>query len=1295
MKNLHCPGIVRPLLAIFCLATMASTLLATPPDWEDPQVIGRNKEPGRATGVPYSDLESAKVGTREASSFHQSLNGMWKFHWVPKPADRPVDFYRPSFDVSEWDEIPVPSCWETKGYGIPIYTNVRYPHPKNPPFIPHEDNPTGSYRTEFTLDESWDGRETFIHFGGVYSAFYLWINGEKVGYSEGSKTPAEFNITRYLTEGSNTLAAEVYRWCDGSYLEDQDMWRLSGIFRDVYLFATPKLHIRDYFVRTDLDDNYENSILEATVEVRNLGDEPRSSSIDIQLFDADGSRIPLAVSPGSVTVLPGTSAQVHFKTEVRNPKKWTAETPELYRTLVILRGQKEASEIVDVRSCNTGFRKIEIKERQLHINGTPVLLKGANRHEHDPDHGRTLSLALMIKDIELMKRSNMNVVRTSHYPNDPRWYDLCDRYGLYVIDEANVESHGMGYGEESLGHVPEWELSHVDRTQRMVLRDRNHPSIIFWSLGNEAGPGRNFVATSKAVRDLDKTRLVHYERMDSVADVDSSMYPSVSWLRQRGESESEKPFFLCEYAHAMGNAVGNLQEYWDVIESHPNLIGGCIWDWVDQGLRKYSGEIDDNGTPLWYWAYGGDYDDQPNDGNFCMNGIVPPDRQVTPKLLEVKKVYQFIEVTKENLIEGKFSVRNKYAFLDLDHFHGKWTLTQDGRVLQRGNLEPISVAPGRSQSFTIPYNPPRPLPGAEVFLRVSFHLGTDQLHAKQGHEVSWEQFAIPFPTAPGTNMNLAALPHVNVQESREGVLLSASNVRAEIKKSTGTLSSLSMSGTSLLADDIDQISGPLLNVFRAFTDNDIWLRNPFEQAGLFNLQKEVVHFEVNRLEPQAVQVEVETSWRTPKKNGFDHRVSFLFLGNGNIIVDNDVRPIGELPPLPRLGVQMTVSGRANKITWFGRGPHESYPDRKTSAAIGLYEGTILDQYQDYARPQENGNKEDVRWAALTDQENWGLLITAPETLSMTALPFRPEDLEQARHRNRQEKKYQRLEPRHDITVSLDAALMGLGGASCGPRPMPKYILRPTPTRFRYELRPYSPALGELARVARRSNHYLTAPSIDRDGKGQVTLISQTPHVDIRYTLDGTEPAPDSIPYVGPFSVTTATTVKARAFSDGALSGPSSRETFDEIIPVLEIEKSGWKILHRDSEEGGEGLARHAIDGDPETYWHTEWSEETPTHPHEIQVDLGEALTLAGMTYLPRQGSSNGRLGKFEVYVSQDGKNWGEPVAKAQGKDSDHLLTVRFSEKRTGRYLRIRAISEVQGRAWSSIAEIDVLAVKKE
>jgi beta-galactosidase len=739
----------------------------TVPDWENPEMIGRNKEPPHCTLIPYPDTATALKATCEASPFYKSLNGSWKFNWVRKPADRPMDFYRPNYDVADWDDIAVPSNWELKGYGIPIYTNVThpfYPENPNPPHIPHDYNPVGSYRTEFTVPDNWKGRQIFLHFDGVKSAFYLWLNGKKVGYSQGSMTPAEFNITKYLRKGKNTLAAEVYRWCDASYVEDQDTWRLSGIYRDVYLFSTPAVHLRDFFVRCDLDEQYRDATLKVTAKFKNYSDSSTDAhTLEVTLLDDDGNAV--GTDPLMVTRVKGMAGGhkrvVNLEAKLDNPRKWTAETPNLYTVLLTLKNPK--GKVIEVERCNFGFREVEIKDAQLFVNGVSIKVKGVNRHEHDPDYGFTVPISRMIQDIKLIKQANMNMVRTSHYPNAPVWYELCDKYGIYLMDEANMESHAISYGLNRLpGSDPKWRAASVDRMASVVERDKNHASVIFWSLGNEAGHGDNIKAMAEYARKNDPTRLLQCRQMNSAVDTDNLSYQTVEWCINWTKENPDRPYLMEEYAYARGNAVGNLQEYQTAIETHKNFVGALIWDWADKGLREFSPD------GKMFWAYGGDYGPPgiPSDGTMICDGIVGSDRKPDPEYYEVKKVYQYIKAEPVDLAAGKVRVHNKYDFLGLDFVNIFWELTADGKVIQNGSLPKISLSPKQKQDVTVPFKKPLLKPGTEYWLKISFALAEDTLWADRGHVVAWDQFKVPFCVLSSVE-NIDNMPTLELQQSDE------------------------------------------------------------------------------------------------------------------------------------------------------------------------------------------------------------------------------------------------------------------------------------------------------------------------------------------------------------------------------------------------------------------------------------------------------------------------------------------------------------------------------------------------
>ncbi len=1279
-----------------CLGNVAARAQA--PDWENERVIAIHKEPPRATGVSFPDAQSAigAYSMRTAqdalkkwrnSPFYRCLNGRWKFHWVKSPDERPADFYKTDFDVTGWDDILVPSNWEIQGYGTPIYSNVRYPHLRQPPRIigsvpedftaAREPNPVGSYRTVFTVPKDWGGREVFIHFEGVSSAFYLWINGHKVGYSEGSRTPAEFNITRQLNAGQNVLAAEVYRWSDGSYLEDQDFWRLSGIFRDVYLFSTPRVQLRDWFVLGDLDDEYKDAQVTITARVRNLSSDRASRRVRATLVDAEGRKTPLGQSEPA-TIDPGGEAKIELSSDVSSPLKWTSETPHLYT--VVLELLNADGRTTEVKACRFGFRKVELKDRQFLVNGVSIKLKGVNRHEHDPDRGHAVEIGSMIRDIELMKQNNINTVRTCHYPDHPLWYDLCDLYGLYAIDEGNVESHGMGYGRETLARVESWKTAHVDRNVRMVQRDKNHPCIVIWSLGNEAGGGPNFEAAAQAIREIDTSRPLHYERMNFVADIDSVMYPSVDGLIGQGRSDSPKPFIMCEYAHAMGNAIGNLQEYWDAIETYPRLIGGCIWDWVDQGLRKYTGRTNADGSKEWFFAYGGDYGDRPNDNNFCCNGVVDPDRSVTAKLHEVKKVYQYVGFTLGEVKDDSVTVNltNKYFFTNLSNFTLKSQLMEDGRVLTRGLQTLGSIAPGESESVTLRLlESKRKLkPGAEYFLNVSVTQDRDELYAKAGHVVACEQFKLPLDVPEAPSLDLDSLPPLRLTDQGDEITVTRRNFTAVFSRSSGTLSSLSYYDVEVLAKG----GGPRLNLFRALVDNDNWLRRNVGQSGLRNLTYSVKDVSAEKLAAGIVRVRCTVDCAGRSGDGMIHTATFTVFGNGAIDVSNQVEPYGGLSVLPKLGVSLVLPKAFDTLTWLGRGPHESYVDRKRSADVGLYSGSVADQYERYVRPQENGNKTDVRWAALRSKKGkplpvvTNLVVVTDGTYSISVHHNTAEDYDQARH-------IDKFVPRDEVYLCIDAAHMGLGGASCGPRPMNKYTLTAQPTRFRYSLR-------RTTLDARIQLPNLGAPLVTRD-KGGMLSIESTASGKVEYRLNGGA----WTAYTRPFEHIEEGTLEARVNLDKGLVSDTARVEFAKIVPLQELDKSTWKVTHVDSVEPGEGEVGHAIDNDPATFWHTNWSSTREKHPHEIQIDLGRTVRLLGFTQLPRQDMSHGRIREYEFYVSPDGKQWGSAVSAGRFPNDGQLQSVQFDKPVAGRYIRLVALSEWSREYYTTIAELDVMAAK--
>lgn len=1105
---------VLPRLGVVLGGTTLSLAAAPVPDWENEHVFQIDRERARATFVPFADAAQALKGAREESPWFRSLNGDWRFHWVPRPEERPVNFFRPDFDDSSWKLLPVPANWETNGYGTPIYASSGYTFKIDPPRVTTEPkpdytafkerNPTGSYRRTFELPAAWTGRRVFVHFAGVQSAFYVWVNGERVGYSEGSMSPAEFDITAPVRAGKNLIAVEVYRYSDGSYLEDQDMWRFGGIHREVFLYSTGDVRLRDFAVRTDFDADLRDATLRIEPKLAAYHNRPLAGwSVRAQLFDAMGQPVfaqPLAHAVEPILNRDFQAAVLNDRTPQRGlpkfgwmegkvpaPAKWTAETPALYRLVLTLHDDKGV--VVEAAGANVGFRKIEIRNGQLLINGEPVRLRGVNRHEMDPDRGHAVTYEQMMQDITLMKQANINAVRGCHYPNDSRWNDLCDRYGLYMIDEADLETHGL---RGALASDPQWHAAFLDRAVRLAERDKNHPSVIFWSMGNEAGYGPNFAAISAWLRQFDPTRPIHYEGAQgkptdpATVDVISRFYPRVQgaylnpetpesvgmeraenarWERLLSiarEPADNRPVLTSEYAHAMGNALGNLQETWDEIYSHPRMLGGFIWEWADEGLRKRAAD----GTP--FIAYGGDFGDKPNLGVFCLKGIVDSDRGPTPKYWEVKKVYQPLKITGANLTPGKTSVRviNRHHFTDLRGLDVRWEVRCDGAVVQSGTLPPVALAPGAEAEVAVPVATIAQLiAGADYWLRVSFHTRRESDWAAAGHEVGWEQLKLEVATPTPPAIASAALPALQVEEHSDRVRLVGKNFSAAFDRTAGTLASLDYGFGDLLAPVETSPAGPVLQAYRAPTDNDRgfgkWLARDWRAAGLDKLTRTVESLVVSYPAKNLVRVEI-VSRSAAVKGAWVHRATWTVRGDGSIDVDNRFEPTGELPPLPRIGVVMRLAPGLENFRWYGHGPGENYSDRLACSPMGLWRSTVAAQYIPYAKPQETGNKEGVRWLTLTNSEGRGLLVVAEnEPIAATALHFTAADLDTAKHA------YE-LKPRPGIVLSLDARQCGLGNSSCGPGVLERYAVPANQTYpLRVSFRPCGPSSDAAIAAAAR------------------------------------------------------------------------------------------------------------------------------------------------------------------------------------------------------------------------------------
>jgi beta-galactosidase len=1025
------------------------------PEWENPEIFQINREKPRATFYTYpSSAEALLHASWQQSPFYKSLNGTWDFYYAENPQLRPSEFYKNDFSTAGWDKIKVPSNWEMEGFGIPIYTNIIYPFPKNPPFIQHDLNNVGSYKRGFEIDKSWNNKTVFLHFEGVSGAMYVWVNGERVGYSEGSKTPAEFDITKYIKLGKNEVAVQVLRWSDGSYLEDQDFWRLSGIERDVYLYAQEQIGIDDLKISSGLTNNYTDGLLNLDLEIKNATNQPETKTIVVKLMDA-GKEI-LSFSKKE-TFKPGIS-NLNFQKSIANVKSWNAETPHLY-TLLISDGKR-------FTSLKTGFRTVEIKNNQVLVNGKAVLFKGVNVHDHDQVTGHVISEELTMKDLRLMKENNINAIRCSHYPKNPFFYRMCDEFGFYVIDEANIETHGMGTTNQGLdaneeakkihpAYLPEWKAMHLDRTERMYERDKNHTCIITWSLGNEAGNGANFYATYAWLKEKDPSRPVQYEGATNYenTDIQVPMYWRINQMIEYAENNPKRPLIQCEYSHAMGNSLGNFQDYWDVIEKYDIMQGGYVWDWVDQGILTKN----DQGEA--YWAYGGDLGGAhlQNDGNFCLNGVVNPDRTPQPELNELKKVYQYIKFQSANPQTGKITITNKYDFTNLDAYELSWELKENGIKKAEGTLEPISLEPQKSTVVTLPL-PKLNTTQNEYAINIYARTRNEQPLLPKGHVVSYQQFEMGTykPEA------LQNKPEAAFTVKQVDGFLNVSNEMVTIgfDKQNGQLAILDYGKGNMILEGIKP------NFWRATTDNDFGFNMPEEMKVWkeASINQELKSFKVlvnnkemaldNFLQPQDVpSLKIVSEYFLPSVNG-SIEVSYILEPNGMVYINNQLKNLSKnLPPMPRFGNNVVINNEYNQVNWYGRGPHENYQDRKTSALVGNYSAMVKDFYVPYIRPQENGYRTDNRKASFTNASGYGIEIEKGSNyFSFSAHHQYNSDFDEG------VKKQQRhtidVPIRDLVSINIDYKQMGVGGDdSWQAQPHDAYKIFPNNLNYSYSIKP--------------------------------------------------------------------------------------------------------------------------------------------------------------------------------------------------------------------------------------------------
>lgn len=1301
-------------------------------EWEAPEKLSLNKEQPRAYFFSFGDVESAKKVHPEASKYWQDLNGTWKFHWAPNPDERPKNFYEANFDADNWDDIKVPSCWNVAGiqkdgslkYGVPIYCNqpVIFKHTVavgdwkgGVMREPNKDwttykyrNEVGSYRRTFTVSEDWKDREVYINFDGVNSFFYLWINGKYVGFSKNSRNTATFNITDYLVKGENVVAVEVYRNSDGSFLEAQDMYRLPGIFRDTYLTSTSKVEVRDMKINTDLTAN--GASVEVNAKLRNLGKKAAKgytlnySVYENKLYSDDiVGQVGQPVASESFTLEKDDNKAISTKFNIDNAKLWSAEEPNRYTLVVELKDKK--GKTVDVVSSYFGVCKVEIKDtkaeddefglagRYFYVNNKPVKLKGVNRQEINPNSGNSITHEQMEEEIMIMKRGNINHVRNSHYSCDPYWYYLCDKYGIYLEDEANLESHEYYYGEASLSHVPEFKDAHVARVMELVHAHVNHPSIVIWSLGNEAGPGDNFKAAYNAIKEFDTSRPVQYERNNDIVDMGSNQYPSIAWTREavKGKYNMKYPFHISEYAHSMGNAGGNLEDYWEAMESTNFFCGAAIWDWVDQSLYNY-----DKTTGEKYLAYGGDFGEKPNDGMFCMNGILFPGHKPKPEYYEVKKVYQNVGVKAVDITKGQIEVFNKNYFEPMTDLEMVWSLWKDGKKIQESNAfkGPRNIlGPREKGNYTIPFDYSALDANSEYFVKVQFLLAKDMPWAKKGYVQMEEQLPVKSAGQFASIKESAKGNKPTLSQTKEKNLIKGEGFSVVFNNATGTINSLQYGNKVIFADG----NGPKLDAFRAMTDNDNWAYRQWFNKGLNNLQHKVLDSKVYTKEDGTVVLAYTVESQAPYgQNIRDLGISsgkyeitkskdfgpddFKFTTNqiwtvypdGSIELEANINSNEPSLDLPRLGYVMKTPSDLKNYTYYGRGPQNNYNDRMNGAFVQLYNSTVQDQFVHFPKPQSMGNREDVRWCALTDETGNGAQFISTSTFSASALPWSAMQMVEAPH------PYQL--PKSDGNyLHLDLKVMGLGGNSCGQGgPLEEDRIKAGNHSMGFIIRPVqkNQDMSERAKVSAAGEMPL---GVARDRAGKVTISTEKKDAVICYTLNGSKKVQT---YSEPINMRDGGTITVWQKDNDKLK---TTMTFEKIesVPV--------EVMYASSVESGEGDPSHLVDNDPNTFWHTMYSVTVAKYPHWVDLDCGEVKTLKGFTYLPRQDSGNGRIKDYQIQVSNDGKTWGDVLVKGSFENNVKEKRVMFSKPVKARYVRFTALSSQDGQDFATGAEMGVLA----
>ena len=1011
------------------------------PEWENPEIFQINREKPTASFYRYENEKNAIANDSwQNSPYYESLNGTWQFYYADSVQARPTNFHDSNFDTSSWNTIDVPSNWELKGYGIPIYTNHVYVFPANPPFIPHNMVNNGSYKRNFDIPNSWNGKELYLHFEGVSGAMYIWVNGQFVGYNEGSKTAAEFNISKVAKPGKNSIAVQVLRWSDASYMEDQDFWRLSGIDRDVYVYATEKISLKDFRVIADLENDFKDGIFNLAIKVDNKTNKVAQKTAHIKILDGEKE---LFSETKNINLNKGINT-LSFDKKFKNIKTWSAEKPNLYTLLISVNGESTAVKI--------GFRNVQIKNAQFLVNGKPVLIKGVNLHDHDHKKGHVIAQELTIKDMEIMKQNNVNAIRCSHYPKNPFFYRLADKYGFYVMDEANIETHGMGATNQGLdknlekqavhpAYLPQWKEAHLDRTIRMFERDKNHASIVTWSLGNEAGNGQNFYTTYDWLKKNDTTRPTQYEGATGYenSDIQAPMYWRIEKMINYVKNNGKRPLILCEYSHAMGNSLGNFQDYWDVIEAYPTMQGGFIWDWVDQGLRTKN----DKGQE--FWAFGGDFGAAhiQNDNNFCLNGVINPDRSWKPALSEMKKVYQYIKFKDFDSSTNSFNLKNIYDFTNLNEFDFTWSLLENGVEIKSGTIENVDVEPYQIKNYIV-LLPKLENATSDYHLNIYAKTKFNQALVPVGHIQAFEQFELQKGKYLVTS---AEKTKVKISKTDKKWTVSNTNFKAEFNTEYGVLETLDYGFGNIIEKGITP------NFWRAPTDNDFGFKMPEKLATWKSASQnqKLVAMETTTVDKNKIKITTRFELETTIKSLVT--VSYLFENDGKVMVDVNLSNVdASLPMLPKFGSNFIIANQYQQVEWFGRGPHENYQDRKTSALVGKYKAKVEDLYFEYIRPQENGYKTETRWVSFTNTNGKGIKIIAPNHISFSAHHQYNADFDEGLKKN-QRHTYD-IVKRNFVNLNIDALQMGVGGdTSWGALPHEPYQIKAENRSFSYYITP--------------------------------------------------------------------------------------------------------------------------------------------------------------------------------------------------------------------------------------------------